>query len=269
MKNPSSQMLLSADDPLPVQVINPQGKSPFLLIGDHAGNRIPATLEPFGVGAEDMRRHIAWDIGIADLGEALSAALDAVFIRQVYSRLVIDCNRDPSAPDALPTISDHTVIPGNSALTSADRLARVAAIQAPYQNAIANELARRDALGEAAILVSLHSFTPSMDGVNRPWHIGILYSDGDTRFADTLLNLLREQDRVCVGDNQPYAMDGIDFTVPYHAFRAERPYVEIELRQDLLSSAADISAWTATLADLLTRTAESPSIVDASALRRS
>lgn len=255
MKSQPRQMLFAADDPPPVQVINPQGRSPFLLLGDHAGNRVPRALEPFGVGAEDMRRHIAWDIGIGDLGARLAAMLDAVFIRQTYSRLVIDCNRDPNAADAMPAISDGTVIPANGVLSAEDRLARVAAIQAPYQAAIAAELARRDALGQATTLVSLHSFTPSMNGVSRPWHIGILYSDGDTRFAIELLELLRAQDGVCVGDNQPYAMDEIDFTVPNHAFSSKRRYVEIELRQDLLSAPENIETWAKTIANLLMQAA--------------
>lgn len=251
MKSQLSQMLLAANDPTPVLVINPQGRSPFLLIGDHAGNRIPPALEPFGVRPEDMRRHIAWDIGIADLGEALSAALDAVFIRQVYSRLVIDCNRDPARPDAMPASSDGTVVPGNQMLTAADRRARVAEIQEPYQNAIAAEIVRRDAVAQPTVLVSLHSFTPSMHGVDRPWHIGLLYSGGDTQFAHALLEGLKAADGLCVGDNQPYAMDGIDYTVPLHAFAARRSYVEIELRQDLLSKVPDILAWATTLAGFL------------------
>lgn len=255
MKSQSSKTLLAADDPPPVVVLNPQGRSPFLLIGDHAGNRVPARLEPFGVSDPDMRRHIAWDIGIGALGEMLATVLDAVFIRQTYSRLVIDCNRDPSASDAVPAISDGTVIPANGELSAEDLLARVTAIQAPYQSAIGAELARRDALGQETTLVSLHSFTPSMNGVSRPWHVGVLYSDGDTRFAVRLLERLRTHEGLRVGDNQPYAMDQIDFTVPHHAFGSKRPYVEVELRQDLLSTPENIRTWGTTIANLLTQAA--------------
>jgi len=253
MKSQSSQMLLAADDPPPVQVINPQGRSPFLLIGDHAGNRVPAALQPFGLSAEEMRRHIAWDRGTADLGEALSGALDAMFFRQTYSRLVIDCNRDPDAADAMPAISDGSVIPANGSLSAAERMGRVAAIHAPYQSAIGAELARRDVLGRATTLVSLHSFTPVMNGVTRPWHVGVLYSEGDTRFSTKLLDLLREEDDLCVGDNKPYAMDATDFTVPRHAFRSQRRYAEIEIRQDLLSTHMDVRAWATTIANHLTQ----------------
>ncbi len=118
-----------------MRIINPGGASPFLLIGDHAGNTVPAALGSLGLTVEEMNRHIAWDIGIAGLGETLSAALDAVFIRQTYSRLVIDCNRDPQAPDAIPAVSDESPVPANAGLNPIDRTARVRAIHAPYQAA--------------------------------------------------------------------------------------------------------------------------------------
>ena len=248
-------MLLAADDPPPVRVINPRGSSPFLLLGDHAGNAVPAALGSLGVSTRDMQRHIAWDIGIGGLGELLSVTLDAVFVRQTYSRLVIDCNRDPDAVDAIPPVSDGTEIPANRSLTPTDRAVRVEAIHAPYQAAIAAELARRDALGIDTILVSLHSFTPSMRGIDRPWQIGILHAKGDARFAVALLRLLDTCTGLCVGDNEPYAMDKIDFTVPLHAFAAGRRYVEIELRQDLLADSDGQAKWSNLLAPLLQQAA--------------
>lgn len=251
MNSHSRQTLLAANDPPPVETINPRGASPFLLIGDHAGRAVPASLGSLGLGEDEMTRHIAWDIGIAGLGEHLSAALDAVFIRQAYSRLVIDCNRDPHAPDAIPAISDGTPVPANQRLTPPDRAARTDAIHAPYQAAIAAELARRDAAGRGAVLVSLHSFTPMMQGTARPWQIGVLHAGGDARFALATLRLLATRGDLTVGDNQPYAMDGIDHTVPRHAFAARRRYVEIEIRQDLLATPEQQAGWSDLLAALL------------------
>ena len=251
MNSRFSQMLLVSGDPPPAAIINPGGTSPFLLLGDHAGNRIPAALGSLGVGPADIVRHIAWDIGVADLGEALAAALDAVFVRQTYSRLVVDCNRDPAAVDAMPAVSDGTPIPANAALSSAEHDCRVAAIHAPYQRAIAAEIARRDAAGQETILVSLHSFTPTMRGCDRPWQIGILHSAGDPRFALALLRVLQERGDLSVGDNEPYAMDLIDYTIPRHAFATRRRYVEIEIRQDLLAAPDQIARWSALLAELL------------------
>jgi predicted N-formylglutamate amidohydrolase len=251
MNSHKSQMLLSTEDPPPVRVTNAFGASPFLLIGDHAGNRVPSALGSLGLPEREMRRHIAWDIGISGLGERLSAALDATFIAQVYSRLVIDCNREPLAPDAIPELSDGTQIPGNRDLSADERSARVDAIHAPYQDAIAAELARRDAARAAALLVSLHSFTPAMGGIARPWQVGVLHSGGDTGFALATLRRLQARGDLIVGDNEPYAMDGIDHTVPRHAFRARRLYVEIEIRQDLLATETQQAVWATLLAGLL------------------
>jgi predicted N-formylglutamate amidohydrolase len=141
-----SKRLLVAGDPFPVVVENPGGSSPFLLIGDHAGRAIPRALEGLGLPAAEMQRHIAWDIGVAGMGARLARLLDAPFIAQAYSRLVIDCNRKPDAPDLVPEISDQTVIPGNIGLSAADVAARRDAIAQPYQDAIAAALDRRAAM---------------------------------------------------------------------------------------------------------------------------
>jgi predicted N-formylglutamate amidohydrolase len=219
--------LLGVDDPPPFQIINPAGASSFLIVCDHAGKLIPRRLGSLGLGPEELGRHIAWDLGAAELSVMLSKALDATLIRQTYSRLVIDCNRDPSAPDAMAPVSDGTIIPGNQDLSAEDRAARVESIHEPYHSAIAS------ALGEKTI-VAIHSFTPEMNGVARPWEIGILHHLGNTGFAMSVLAELGRMTTQPVGDNEPYAMDGIDYTVPRHAYPAELPYLEIEVRQDIL-----------------------------------
>lgn len=251
MNHHSNQSLLTAEESPPVRVLNPAGASPFLLLGDHAGNAIPASLASLGLGAADLARHIAWDIGVDGLGPKLAAALDAVFIRQTYSRLVVDCNRDPEAPDAMPEISDGTMIPGNAALTDGARAARIAAIHGPYQAAIAAELDRRHTGGMDTVIVSLHSFTPSMNGKDRPWQIGVLYGGGSTVFAKAVLDLLEKRRVWTVGDNEPYAMDGIDYTIPRHAFAAGLRYVELEIRQDLLATVEQQADWSRILAAAL------------------
>ena len=248
--------LLGLGDPAPVEVLNRQGPASFLLVADHAGRLVPGKLGGLGLNEADSRRHIAWDIGVAALGEALAERLDAMLIRQRYSRLVIDCNRDPERDDAVPEVSDGTPVPANAALADAERAARVAEIHAPYHAAIAAELARRDAAGVDTVLVALHSFTPEMDGFARPWHAGVLYGGGDERFARAALAQLTAALAAPVGDNQPYAMDGIDHTVPFHCFGARRapmrPYVEFEIRQDLLGDAAAIAKWADVLGPTLT-----------------
>ena len=251
MNRHPSQSLLAADEPPPVRVINPSGASTFLLLGDHAGNAIPAALGSLGVGEADLARHIAWDIGVGGLGAVLAEALDAVFIRQTYSRLVIDCNRDPDATDSMPEISDGTAIPGNRRLTPAERAARLVAIHEPYQTAIAAECRRRRAAGMESVLVSLHSFTPSMKGKDRPWQIGVLHGGGNLAFARSLLEVLASRGTWMVGDNEPYAMDGTDHTIPRHAYPDALPYAELEIRQDLLATREQQQHWCDILATAL------------------
>ena len=255
MNSTASQTLLGTEDAAPVTVVNPKGASSFLLIGDHAGNAVPKALGSLGLSDAELSRHIGWDIGIGELGALLAERLDAVFVRQTYSRLVIDCNRSPSQPDLIAEVSDGTVVPANAGLGEADRAARFAEIHTPYQAAIAAEIARRDAAGMATVLIALHSFTPAMQGAlrdqARPWHIGILHDGGDTAFAHALLDVLRDKADLVVGDNEPYRMDLIDYTIPRHAYPLRRLYAEIEVRQDLLGPTEGCAAWADRLARML------------------
>ncbi|MEC3909355.1 N-formylglutamate amidohydrolase [Sphingobium sp. CR2-8] len=235
--------LLGPDDPVPFGLFNATGRSSFLLIGDHAGSAIPKALGDLGLAATDRARHIAVDIGTYGLGRTLATLLDAPFLHQVYSRLVIDCNRDMDHPTAIPTVSDGSRVEGNEALDVADRARRIAAIHTPYHAAIAATIAARQAAGRETILLSLHSFTPVMDGIARPWDVGVLHWDGRTDFALALLEALKQEADLTVGDNQPYQMDATDYTVPLHAFAQSLPYAEIEVRQDLIDGLEGQTVW--------------------------
>lgn len=251
--NKTVAALLTPTDPPPLSIENPVGSSPFLFTGDHAGNSIPASLGSLGLSPDELCRHIAWDIGIGPLGRLLARALDAVFIRQTYSRLVVDCNRHPEALDAIPPISDGTQVPGNQSLTVLEKDARFCAIHKPYQEAIDAEIDRRRRAGQATILISLHSFTPAMrkGGSARPWQIGVLHHKGNTSFALRLLDVLRVAGDLVIGDNEPYKMDGIGYTVPRHAYPAGIRYAELEVRQDLLLAPHDQEAWSRRIAGAL------------------
>lgn len=244
--------LFGASDPAAVEIINPEGRSPFLLLGDHAGNAIPEMLGDLGVGAADRLRHIAWDIGVSDLGQDLAGRLDAVFVRQHYSRLVIDCNRDPDTPGAIPEVSDGASIPGNRSLTPEQKQARIAAIHHPYHAAVAAEIVRRLSVGLKTVLVSLHSFTPRMDGFQRPWHAGVLFDGRNDAFAWALLARLQAEPGLHVGENEPYRMNTVDHTVPLHAFGAGLAYAELEIRQDLLGDVDGVALWAGRLERCLT-----------------
>lgn len=247
----ASTRLLDADDGEPAIVTNSGASSPFLLLGDHAGRGIPTRLADLGLSGADLNRHIACDIGVDGLGRELAARLDATFIAQRYSRLVIDCNRDPARPDSIPAESDATAIPGNRDLSDGDRRARIAEVFAPYHARIAAELDARAARGLPTLVVALHSFTPAMQGVARPWAFGVLHL-GDSPFSDAMLAALRaEPDAPVVGDNAPYQMDDVDFTVPRHAIGRGLDYVELEVRQDLLADPAGQQAVADRLARIL------------------
>jgi predicted N-formylglutamate amidohydrolase len=200
---------------------------------------------------DDLARHIGWDIGVRALGEALAAELDATFIGQSFSRLVIDCNRDPASPSSIVEASDGTLIPGNVGLDAAAREQRRAAIHEAYHCAIAAALARRRAHGIAPILVSLHSFTPSLGGAARPWQLGLLHDEGDTTLTRALLRRLEREAHLRVGDNEPYRMNGTDYTVPRHVYPTGERYLEVEFRQDLLLERKSVNLWAARFAGWL------------------
>jgi predicted N-formylglutamate amidohydrolase len=249
--------LLACGDPSPVIVTNAGGASPFLLLGDHAGRLVPAGLGGLGLDPSAMDLHIALDIGVARLGERVAEMLDACFIRQAYSRLVIDCNRAPDNPTSIPAVSDGVTIPGNQGLTPDQARARRDEILHPYQQAIAAELDRRAAAGQVVSLVSLHSFTPVMDGFARPWRTGVLHRN-DSALSSRMLTLLRAAMGELAGDNEPYRLDERDYTVPLHADARGLDYLELEVRQDLLADEAGVEAMAALLAPLFVKAAARP-----------
>ena len=249
--NEMPKNLLAADDPAPVTVYNAGGRSPFLLVADHAGNAMPRALGRLGVPEAECERHIAWDIGIPGLGRLLADALDAALIQQSYSRLVIDCNRPPGTAASIPEISELTPIPGNVALSEANKAARAREIFRPYHERIEAELERRRQAGRPAVLIALHSFTPVFKGVARPWHAALLYNR-DPRFAHRLLALLNEEPGLIVGDNEPYSVsDATDYTIPVHGERRGLPHALIEIRQDLIAEENGQRAWALLLARVL------------------
>jgi len=246
--------LLGDGDPAPVRMLRPLGASQFLLTADHAGRLIPRVLGDLGLPAGERERHIAWDIGIAGVTEILAQALDATAVLQAYSRLVIDCNRHPGWASSIPTISELTEIPGNRAIPPAEREARRREIFLPYHRAIAELLDRRRTAGRRSVLLAMHSFTPVFKGEVRRVEIGILYNPAarDIRLPQIMLELLREEGDIEVGDNAPYAITAnSDYTVPVHGEGRALPHVEIEIRQDLIGDDAGQAAWAARLARLL------------------
>jgi predicted N-formylglutamate amidohydrolase len=241
--------LLGEDEPLPVDVVNRQGASAFLLTADHAGRRIPRSLGDFGVSPADMERHIAWDIGIDPVTRMLSARLDAPAVLQRYSRLVIDCNRNPQVESAFPVVSEATAVPGNVGIDEAEKRRRVEGLFLPYHGEISGLIEAR--LPGPLIYVAMHSFTPVFHGQARPMHVAVLYNRS-ARFSRAVADLLREDTGLVVAENEPYRVsDETDYGVPVHAERRGLDYVEIEIRQDLIESEAGQREWAARLGDIL------------------
>jgi predicted N-formylglutamate amidohydrolase len=235
--------LLDVDEPSPVIEVARQGRSNFVIVCDHAGNRIPRRLNDLGLPASELQRHIAWDIGALGVARQAAAALDAPLVAQNYSRLVIDCNRDPKVPSSIPRLSESVEIPGNIGLSAAEAAARRAEIFDPYHNRVSALLEERSAARLTTILVAQHTMTDIYHGVRRKMHAAVLYNR-DRRFAGLMLDMLRRDARLSIADNEPYFVsDETDYTIPHHGEARGIPHVEIEIRQDLVADEAGQTEW--------------------------
>jgi predicted N-formylglutamate amidohydrolase len=236
--------LLADDEPPPFIIEEPgQGRSPFVIVVDHAGRRIPRRLNDLGLPASELQRHIAWDIGALGVARQVSAALEAALLAQTYSRLVIDCNRDPKVAASIPRLSESVEIPGNLALSEGDAAARRSEIFEPYHRQLRRLLDERAAQQRPTILVAQHTMTDIYHGVRRDMHAAVLYNR-DRRFAGLVLDMLRREPGLIIADNAPYFVsDETDYTIPQHGEARGLPHVEIEIRQDLVSDEAGQSEW--------------------------
>jgi predicted N-formylglutamate amidohydrolase len=239
----SSQTLLAPDEPPPFIEVGRQGRSNFVIVVDHASPRIPRRLQNLGLPASELQRHIAWDIGALGVARQTAAALDAVLVAQNYSRLVIDCNRDPAVATSIPRVSESSEIPGNAALSEADIAARRVEIFDPYHDHVRALLDERAAAGRSTILVAQHTMTNIYHGVHREMHAAVLYNR-DRRFAGLVLERLRREKELLIADNEPYFVsDATDYTIPRHGEARGLPHVEIEIRQDLVGDEAGQTEW--------------------------
>ena len=232
--------LLGSNDPQPVEVINQTSLVPILLTCEHAGQITPKTLKNLHLASDVFDKHIAYDIGAKGLATKLAYGLEATLILQRYSRLVIDCNRPYDATDCITPISDGTPIPGNQDLNRTTRAQRYTEIHEPYHRTISGLLDARQ--NRPIMLVSIHSFTPRMKDVERPWHAGLLFNHDD-RVAKRLMRLLT-QHNLNVAYNQPYTIDSFtDYTIPVHGEGRNIPHVLIEIRNDEIECENGQKRW--------------------------
>ena len=247
LANPACGWTLTPQDPPVASVLNRQARAPYVVLADHGGRAIPEALHNLGLPDSALERHIAYDIGALELAKALSASLDAPLVWANYSRLVVDVNRTEASATLIPQVSDGQHIPGNQSLTSAHIDARKELLLRPYHQAIQALLAERADNGLFSAVISVHSFTPTMQGAVRPWHVGVLW-DKDGGMVAPVIAHLRGRGNLAVGDNEPYSARGIEgYTMAAHAEAHSRPNVLFEVRQDLLATSAGIVQWANTL----------------------
>jgi predicted N-formylglutamate amidohydrolase len=249
--------LLSGAEMAPVEAVNLSGTSPFVLTCEHAGRVIPRCLGDLGIDAAEMDRHIAYDIGAESLARAMSKLLDAPLFLQRYSRLVVDCNRPFEADDCFPEISDGTSIPANRQLSEAARQQRFFEIHQPFHRAVGNFLDERRDAGKPAVVISVHSFTPRMAGVDRPWLIGLL-SNRDRSFAEKFMTaFVATNPDICIAHNQPYCVDDqSDYVVPVHGEARGIPHLLLEIRNDQIAGPEGQERWARLVSDALLTTNE-------------
>ncbi len=242
--------LLADDEPAPYEILNEAGDAPLLLLCDHATNFMPRAFRLLGLDEARLARHIAWDIGIAEVTRDLARRLDAPAVLSRFSRLIVDPNRQIDDPTLIPQIGDGVVVPGNRDLTPEARAARIDGFHRPYHAAVARTLDALRARGPGPAVVSMHSFTPVMKGFERPWEIGILWNE-DGRLSQPLMARLRAQG-LTVGDNQPYSgRGGHGHTLQAHADPRGLANALIEVRQDLIDTHHGAAQWSALLAKVL------------------
>jgi len=227
--------LLSPGEPTPYRVMNPLVETPILLVCDHASHRFPESLGHLGLDPFARRCHLAVDIGAGPLTERLSESLGVTAVLAQYSRLVVDCNRQLLDPSAFLVFGDGVFVPGNSNLRQSDKDLRSEAIYWPYHRVVDDQINRLRSIGGPPFFVSIHSFTPVLNGISRPWEMGVLW-DADEEVARMMLEELRGAGYT-VGDNEPYTGKAPqDFTVDHHAEEIGLRHAAIEIRSDLIDN---------------------------------
>lgn len=237
--------------PAAVEVLNEEGRSPIILICEHASNYIPAEYDDLGLAAAELCRHIAWDIGAADVTRTLSRLLDAPAFLATYSRLLIDLNRPLHVPAAIPMRSEATDIPGNRDLAPDERERRSKLIFTPFHQRLAAHVERRERTGRRTVLVAVHSFTPVFLGKSRPWHAGILFGEA-AGLGHSIIERLRSDPTLNVDANVPYGVSrDEDYALVVHGDDRGNPAVLIEIRNDLIAHRAGADDWAQRLAAAL------------------
>jgi predicted N-formylglutamate amidohydrolase len=249
--DPAQAQGVAVADSAAVEVFNTEGSAPVLVLCDHAGRWVPPELGDLGLAERELARHIGWDIGSADLARRLARLLDAPAVLCHVCRLVVDPNRKPGDPSSMPRVSDGTLVPGNQDLDPEQVRWRLRRFFVPYHRAVARQIARLRRRHFVPVIISVHSFTPRLADACRPWEVAVLW-DMDARLAAPVLDALRRDPALYVGDNEPYSgRFPVGYSIPFHAARPRLPHVTFELRQDLIATREAAERWAERLAGVL------------------
>ncbi len=238
--------VLSAGEPPSFRVENLKGRGVGLILCDHASSRVPRSLKDMGLKKNILKKHIGWDIGAEDASLHISRALDMPAVLAQYSRLVIDLNRAPHHAECMVETSDRIKIPANAVLSKKDRERRLKEIYWPYQNKIGKLLDGFVKKRQVPIILAIHSFTPEMEGVRRPWQISVMWKNEEKIAKQLVRGIRSNHPDVLVGENQPYTLFGERFagsTIWRHAEERNLPYVFVEFRQDLVDTKQKAAYW--------------------------
>jgi predicted N-formylglutamate amidohydrolase len=238
-------------EPSAFEIVNGDAAPRLIFVCDHASNALPSQYGSLGLASDAFDRHIAYDIGAAEVTRAMAQDFDAPAILGVYSRLLIDLNRGADDPTLVMKLSDGAIIPGNAHAGFEEISARVASYYRPYHDAIEAHIARARNANITPVIVSIHSFTPEWRGMKRPWQIGILWDRKDGRLAKPLMDELRREADLTVGDNQPYSGELENDCMAQHALKHGFAHVLIEIRQDLIADAAGARQWAGRLTPIV------------------
>ena len=247
----------------PFELVEGSRHRGLVLVADHAGRELPDEYGDLGLPAAEFDRHIAYDIGVEAVTRRLAAALDAPAVMARFSRLLIDPNRGEDDPTLIRQLYDGTVVPANYPMAGEERERRLERFYRPYHDAVAALVASvAAASGAPPFIFSVHSFTPVMQGLSRPWHVGILW-DRDDRAVTPLIEALAADPVLVVGDNEPYDGALRGDTMFRHAIVNGFAHALVEIRQDLIADDAGAEEWAARLAPIVDAVNRRPDIHEA------
>lgn len=255
-------MMIAAERQEAFEILAGPANAGVLVLCDHAEATMPPEFSGLGLAATELCRHIAYDIGAKAVSHSLARSLNCPAVLSRFSRLLIDPNRGEDDPTLVMRIADGAIVPGNARIDAAGIAARLARFYAPYDDAIARVIAGMRKQGPNPVILAMHSFTPRMKGIDRPWHVTVIW-DFDPRLNLALLAALKAEPDLVIGENEPYHGGYRGDTIDRHAMRAGLAHALVEIRQDLIGDPASARAWGERLARLVGPLLAHPNLYEA------